>query len=398
LNETVVVLGGSWQQLELVKAARRRGFRALVLDQDAQALARDAADEFVQVDISDVASCVAIASQSDLAAVLSSGTDWAVASLAAIAETAGLPGPSRTVASTLRDKEQIHKLASRMDVPMPEFGCASDHVEAAEVIRRLGLPVVVKPVDGAGSRGVSLVTQSDCLSGALDEAFRWSRRGRLCIERYVSGVEFGCQAIVWPAGQISALWAHNDELLPMPLLGPVGHSMPLSARIAEHVVRSAVIQLVSGLPPFTGALNFDFIWTPAQLVFLEVGCRFGGGCLSRLISLYDGTAVPDLLLQISLGCTPSIAPSAHRPVAARHIGSAVDGVLAGVEVPARPEDTEELLSVEYHKHIGEPVSAMINASSSIITVYATGMNVDEAQKNVDDIAQKIEIEVSKEGG
>ena len=396
MNETVLVLGGSWQQLELVRAVRRRGCRALVLDQDAHSPARLTADEFIQVDISDVESCVTIASQRDLAAVVSSGTDWAVASLAAIAEVLGLPGPSVTVASTLRDKEQIHKLARRTDVSMPEFGCVSDQVEATEVTRRLGLPVVVKPVDSGGSRGVRLVTQFECLGAALAEAFRWSRRGRLCIERYVDGIEFGCQAIVWPPGQVLALWAHNDELLPPPLLGPAGHSMPLSAGITEREVGRAVARFVSGLPPFTGALNFDFIWTPAQLVLLEVGCRFGGGCLPRLISFYDGTLVPDLLLQISLGDSPSVAPCPHRPVAARHIGSAVDGVLAGVEVPVWPGATEELLSVEYHKRIGEPVSAMVNASSAIVTIYVTSMSVGGAQKNINDIVREVKIAVSSE--
>ena len=390
----MVVLGGSWQQLEMVKAVRGLGFQVLVLDKDAHAPARLTADSFIQVDISDVASCVDIALQLTPSAVVSTGTEWAVASLAAMTEALGLPGPSVAVASTLRDKELIHGLASRTGVAMPEFECASDSIGGAAAARHLGLPVVVKPVDSSGSRGVSLVTQTDDLPAALAEAFRWSRRGRLCIERYVGGIEFGCQVIVWPAGQVLSVWAHNDELLPPPLLGPVGHSMPLCAGVAEHLVELAIAKFVTGLPYFIGALNFDFIWTPDGIVLLEVGCRFGGGCLPQMISYYDGTLVPDLLLRLSLGWTPCMVPSTPQPVAARHIGSAVGGILTKLEIPASLGITEGLLSVEYHRTRGALVPAMTNAAAAVVTIYATGCTGDEARQNLSNIARQVRIETS----
>lgn len=184
-----------------------------------------------------------LAEAAEIAGVLSS-SEYFVATAAEVAARLGLPGPAADAVRACRNKTAQRRLLAGAGVPVPGFTEVGEVAEAVDAAARLGLPVVVKPVQGSGSVGVRLCASLGEVAdhaGALLAA-TVNERGlaaptRILVESYLTGREYsvevvGHEAVVTVAKHVG----------PPPVFVETGHDLPaaLPARRRDALTACAV--------------------------------------------------------------------------------------------------------------------------------------------------------------
>jgi predicted ATP-grasp superfamily ATP-dependent carboligase len=217
----------------------------------------------------------------DAILVVAPETDGTLYKLTQLVEDTGgatLLGSSSNAVQVVSNKENTVKLAKSLGVAVPEMvSFSSDESEDAvfSATRDLGFPVVVKPLEGAGSEGIFLVNSRDDLHDVLRNANKVGMK-ELLAQQYVKGID----------ASVSFLSSRSGSAMPLSLnrqiikLGspreqgsryeggftPFDH--PLKTKAFESASR--IIEAVKGLKGYVGA---DFILTEDRPVLMEVNAR-----------------------------------------------------------------------------------------------------------------------------
>jgi biotin carboxylase len=190
-------------------------------------------------------------------------------------------------------------------VPVPRYFQASDGREADHQARALRFPLIVKPVDSQGSRGVALVSEPRELAGKVACARSLSPQRRVIVEEYFEGIEVVLDGFVSDyefrnlvAGD-RAYFELADLLIPRSTLFPWALSAELAAAVLEYNER-----LIRGLRPRFGITHSEFLVNPGsgEVVLVEAAIRGGGVFISSdLVPLASGIDVGELLVAHAAG-------------------------------------------------------------------------------------------------
>ncbi len=89
------------------------------------------------------------------------------------------------------DKELTNRLLAAAGLPVPASDVVVTEDQAVRVARRIGFPVVVKPLDGNHGRGVAINLRDEAeVRASFDEAYRQSRRGDVIVEQFITGRDY----------------------------------------------------------------------------------------------------------------------------------------------------------------------------------------------------------------
>ena len=283
-------------------AAREGGLRPVLLSSRPDRYAWVAEDrvDVARVDTSDPiavatgAEGVAVASSAPLAGLLTS-SEYFVAVTARAAAGLGLPGPDPSAVEACRDKRRQRAVLEAAGVAVPAHAAAASAGEAAEVALAIGFPVVVKPADGTGSRGVRLCRDSDEVLGQAAGllALRHDERGRptlpaVLVEEYVEGPE--CSVETFGAEVVGVTAKHLGRL---PTFVEIGHDFPApplpgSPDGAADARGALAVAAVGALGLGFGPAHTEIRLGPRGPVVIEVNPRLAGGRIPILVRLATG--------------------------------------------------------------------------------------------------------------
>lgn len=227
----------------------------------------------------------------------------------------GLASPSPTTALRTRDKRAMKRAAARAGWVTPRFVSAGTqwaHEDSLEVAKTVGMPAVVKPVNGLASLGVRIVTTVAELrsvqdSWRLDAPLEWELNSReMVVEEFIRGTEFHVDA-VWRDGECWGIWI-GQYLQPR---GTITHSgrnngsvyLPRDQFVDLYAaVLSKHVDLNRELGLTHGATHLEMFQTDTdELVFSEIASRPGGAYVSETIEILTGTSLKNLWLSEQFG-------------------------------------------------------------------------------------------------
>lgn len=298
-KHTLLILGGLDEFVPLVRLAEKRGIRTVVIDGYPGAPAKKSADAAYTIDIRDTRKIAAIAEKEGVQAITTAYSDILLECMVKIAEAAHLP--CHLVPAQLpyyRDKAVMRSTCKRLHIPVPRSTVIREDF-ADEQLKNMVFPMVIKPLDLYGSRGLTVVRSPEEIRRHFTEAMSISTRRELLAEEYDDDFEFNIQCWV-RHGQIHVLGLCDREKTPF---DPI--TVPLSTR---NIYPSRLIRLVSGdavailekYIGFTGQqegpLAMQFFWGPDHGIKVgEIAARFLG-YEHELIGYADGLSIEDLLL------------------------------------------------------------------------------------------------------
>lgn len=330
MQESIVILGGGEDQTEAYRRSREMGYRVIGVDENPDCLGSKLADRFLAITTRDPER---IADQLDgerVVAVISPASDAAQESVAALSDKLGTPQLlSRTALRATVDKGFFHEVTASLGLSRYHHFESADRSAVVAAAAKMRFPVVVKPSDSSGSKGLTCARGPEDLPAAVDHAAGVSPSGVVIVEEYLEGRHLSAECFL-SGGQVALLCITERDLTESPHMITVTHTLPgagpgLTSRIGDLILRICV-----AMDHRNGPVNFDLVLTPdGRIVFIEVGARLGGNGMPMLVRHAFGIDTVTAALQCALGQPPQLRATRNR-VAMLHILTADrDGVLQG---------------------------------------------------------------------
>ena len=264
--------------------------------------------------------------------VFTAGTDFST-TVAAVAEGLGLPGlPVAVTQGGHRQGADAHACCGSTACPARASSPWRSPDDCAGVDGRMPFPLVVKPVDNMGARGVRRVDSRAELEEAVALALQASRTRRALVEEYLEGPELSIDAITWQ-GRITLCGVADRHIRFPPYFVEMGHTMPTALEAAQ-VRRAAEVfrRGVRALGIDGGAAKGDVKVTARGAFIGEIAARLSGGYMSGwTFPFSSGVEVTAAALRIAVGLPPGSMRPARRWTSAERAFISIPGIVAAVE-------------------------------------------------------------------
>ena len=285
----ILILGGGFQQLPAIRKAHELGLTVLLADYLPDAPGRREADQSFLISTRDRNKILELARKENVDGILAFASDPAEETAAYVAEKIGLPGGMYAAAGILGNKRKFREFLAMLRIPAPRH-FPMDYPE-----NDLPYPVVVKPLDSSGSKGVTILRSYDAgkLLRAYQAAVSCSLSGQAMAEEYISyGYRhlIGGDVIVRDGnvilyGLMDCIREEGKNLVPCGKIYPCCAGEEVKVRIAR------IMQTVVHKLSITDAeMNVEFIAGKDGEVYpIEIALRCGGNGIPKLLA--DATGI-----------------------------------------------------------------------------------------------------------
>ncbi|MCH8313188.1 MAG: ATP-grasp domain-containing protein, partial [Nitrospinae bacterium] len=395
----LLIIGGGLFQVPAIKTAKSMGLKVAVTDYNPDADGMRLADFPIVVSTRNINLTVNTAKQfhqtCPLDGVMTVGTD-ASQTVAAVANALNLPGIPFEVAERATDKIKMRQCLREHKVPIPDFRPIWSLEEAEAALKEMPLPLVIKPCDNMGARGVKKILQPDDLIPAFQEAKEASISGKLILEEFMQGPELSLDALVFD-GRIEITGFADRHIEREPYFVEVGHTLPSNLPPARQAEVMAVFrQAIRALGINLGAAKGDIKLTAEGPKIVEIAARLSGGWMSAYTyPLSSGVNLMKAAIQVALGETPTdLQPKTSLVSAERALIPPPGRILSimGVEEARKIKGVKEIILMKEAGDQAEEVTSNLGKTGYVITV---GKTREEAIR-INDLARKtIRIEVGE---
>ena len=181
----ILLLGGSAQQIIAIETAKRLGYCTVLCDYLTDNPGQFVADHFYLVSTTDKDAVLEVAKKENVDGVIAYASDPAAPTAAYVAEQLGLPTNPYSSVDILCNKDKFRAFLSQNGFDCPVSKSYSNAEEAISDKYGFEYPIIMKPVDSSGSKGVTILNTPDKYEEAVEFAFSFSRSKRIIIEKYI---------------------------------------------------------------------------------------------------------------------------------------------------------------------------------------------------------------------
>lgn len=312
-QKRILLLGGLRYLLPVIKTAHDLGYYVITCDYIPSNIAHKYSDEYHNVSIIDKEAVLALAQELQIDGIMSFAVDPGVVTAAYVQERLGLPGNPYESVLILQNKDLFRNFLREHGFTVPASRSFSSMEEALLDRSWYVFPVIVKPTDSAGSKGVMRVDSFADLELALQEAFAHSLSHRVIVEEFIEkqgcSSDTDCFSVDGELKFISFSAQHFDENATNPYT-PSAYSWPSTmTKRQEAELASELQRLLSLLRMRTSIYNVESrVGKNGKVYIMEVSPRGGGNRLAEMLRYATGVdlitsavraAVGDQVLNVS---------------------------------------------------------------------------------------------------
>lgn len=279
----ILLLGGTRYLIPVIKAAHELGLYVITCDYLPDNIAHKYSDEYKNISIIEKEKVLEYAQEAEIDGIISFACDPGVVTAAYVAEKMNLPfQTSYEAAKILQDKGLFRKFLTDNGFNVPHSKRYTDKCEAYNDIDFFTWPVIVKPVDSAGSRGVTRVNDVADLAAAIDCAMNASFCGAYIIEDFLTFAGFHSSTDPFSIDGVLKFVTYSDQLFdpeadnpytPATIIWPTTMEMKHQKTLTSEIQR-----LITLLNIGTGIYNIETcVGINGKPYIMEVSPR-GGGC------------------------------------------------------------------------------------------------------------------------
>ena len=302
----LLMLGGSLYQTFAIKEAKRLGYYVITADYLPSNPGHKYADEYHNVSTTDKEAVLKLAKELNVDGVVAYASDPAAPSAAYVCEQMGLPTSPYKSVEILSNKDLFRQFLQENGFNCPKAMGFTAYEDALNHIDEFTLPVMVKPVDSSGSKGINKMTDRSQLKAFVEDALHYSRGKRFIIEEF----------IVKNGHQISGDAFSVDGKLVFHCLGnefydpncdkdfaPLGECWPfqMDHKYIEDL-EEQLQRVMSLLDMKSNAYNVEAIVGEDDKVYLlELGARSGGSLIPQVTECATGVNMVTWVIQAAAG-------------------------------------------------------------------------------------------------
>lgn len=383
----LIVLGASEEQIPLYREARRRGIHTIAVDMRSDAPAVPFADAALEVSTRDTHAIVAALGDVRPAGIVCGASDAALPSWHALGRRYGTAYVYPECALAAGDKAVFRAIAASCGAAGYGGVAADDPDEVVTQSLGLSYPLMVKPADGSGSKGVTQVTCSADLADAVAHARSYSDSGTVIVEEFARGRPLAVE-IFMHDGRARMVCVKDKEFVDGSFVVRRLRTAALPSATYSRIVATAE-QMCHALGIVDGPANFDIVLAVDGFVHvIEANARLGGDGVPRLLAAAYGVDVVAALIALALGepFGDHLDPTRAQHAALELIGSpvAADGELVAWEGVAAARSVPGVTDVELYAKPGALVRPHAQSSGHKIgLLVAAGASAADASAALD---------------
>lgn len=302
----LLMLGGSIYQTYAIKEAVRQGHYVITCDYLPSNPGHKYAHEYHNVSTTDKEAVLALARVLKVDGVVAYASDPAAPTAAYVCEQLGLPTSPYKSVEILSKKHLFRQYLTEHGFNVPKAKSYRTYEEAANDLDSFHLPVMVKPVDSSGSKGINKLTDKSQLKAFVEDALSYSRDKIFLIEEF----------IVKNGPQISGDAFSVDGKLVFHCLGnefystkvdkdfaPLGECWPtVMPQTVIDTLTGDLQRLITSLGMKSNAYNVEAIYgMDGKVYILELGARSGGSLIPQITALATGVDMVPYVIKAALG-------------------------------------------------------------------------------------------------
>ena len=395
----LMLLGGLRYLLPVIDAAHNMGCHVITCDYLPDNIAHKYSDEYHNVSILDRDAVLSLARELGIDGIMSFAVDPGVVTAAYVADRLGLPcaGPYESIC-ILQDKEKFRGFLESNGFNVPRSRGFSSYEEAYADRDYFEWPVIVKPVDSAGSKGVSRVDSPDDLRPAFDNAKSHSFSGKVIIEEFIEkqgcSSDSDCFSVDGKLEFVSFSAQRFDENADNPYT-PAAYSWPSTFTKGQETELTAEIQrLLTLLQMRTSIYNIETrIGTNGRPYIMEVSPRGGGNRLAEMLRMATGVDMITAAVKAALG--ERVTDIVQKPYDG-HWAEVIlhadrSGTFRGLDIS--PEMSCHVVERDLWVREGERVSSFNGANDAIGTLVLKLGSCVESEQFLQNLQSNINISI-----
>lgn len=304
--KSILLLGGSTQQIPAIEYANKQGYCTVLCDYLPDNPGKKYAEKFYCVSTTDKDTILELAKNEKVDGIVAYASDPAAPTAAYVAEKLRLPTNPYKSVITLAFKDKFREFLKENQFHCPKAKGFSSLESAKEEIIQFSFPVMVKPIDSSGSKGVSKVEKLEDFEKAYKIALDNSRGKNIIIEEFIEQdheymIGGDCFVINGEVIYWGLLNCHRDPKVNS--LVPVGKSYPLliSEERVEQV-KKEIQRVVDLLHIKFGSFNIEVMIDSKERVFLiEMGPRNGGNMIPDFLKIIHNIDLIGATIESAIG-------------------------------------------------------------------------------------------------
>ncbi len=386
----LLLLGGAQYLLPVIEEAHKLGLYVITCDYLPDNIAHKHSDEYRNVSIIDKNAVLDTARELGIDGVMSFACDPGVVTAAYVAEKLGLPfAGSYEAVSILQNKGRFRRFLTENGFNVPWAKSYSDPDDALNDSASFNWPMIVKPVDSAGSKGVTRVDSPDALPAAIKHAKTFSICGDFIIEEFITQQGFSSDTDCFSVDGILRYCSFDDQHFDAHAdnpYTPAAYAWPSTMPAwAQAELRQELQRLITLLGLGTGLYNIESrLGTNGKTYIMEVSPRGGGNRLSEVLSMAAETNLVANAVKAAVGLP---VDEMHDPVYNGHwteiiLHSDRDGSFRALDIA--PELESAVVQRDLWVKPGDAVERFSGANKAIGTLVMNFPTREDAEKYMAD--------------
>lgn len=308
----MLLLGGSHAEIPLIQAAQSLGWYVITTGNAREGLGHPYADKNVFADFSNKDAMLELAKSEGVQAVCSGCNDFALLSTVYVCEKLELPGhDSYATSLEIHHKDKYRALATRLGIPTPraltvavansenDAGLNCANFDAA--IASLTFPIIVKPVDLTGGKGIHRAANLEEAREAYKDACSRTRQDHIVVEEFVQGTNHGFSAML-VKGKVAFAFADNEQYYINKYLVSGANSPSTSGSETLAKLRDYSERIAQDLHLVDGILHIQYIERADETpVIIEICRRPPGDLYIKFVKYATGIDYPKFIVMAETG-------------------------------------------------------------------------------------------------
>jgi biotin carboxylase len=394
----ILMLGGAFAQIPAIQYAKNAGYYVITCDYLPDNPGHRYADEYHNISTTDLDGVLNLAASLDIDGIVAYASDPAAMTASYVAEELGLPGNPLEVTRILSEKDHFREFLRDHNFNTPKAQAFSEGGDVA-LDPTLSWPLIVKPVDSSGSKGVTIIREENELDDAISYALDYSRAKKAIVEEYIDSPIKQIHGDCFVLDGSMIMCCLGDHHFRDGTLAPYSTTLP-STQNEETIKRieDEIVRFISLSGFKNGAINIEArIGFDDKVYLIDIGARNGGNFIPQLVHCATGFDEVGATIEAALGDYDMIENSREYPVRGCYsyyvIGSTVDGKIKDIRYSEKIQGM--IVQENLYKKPGDTVDCFKNSGNTIGVLILRYKDMFEMKKVINSIDEHVKVVVER---
>ena len=406
MKDSVVILGAAALQVPLINYIKEKGYRTIVVSIPGNYPGFNLADRCIFQDIRNGEAILKELESENVISVLTDETDMSVPTVAYLASALNLPGNTMESALAYSNKYLMREACLKAEVPVPKYTHISSINNIRKELEGFVYPVIMKPEDNQGSRGIFVVNDIEGVIYNFPDSQQFSKTGHVIVEEYFEGKEYVVEGFVFNGEYLNWGIAERKYFQLSDFLIP---SQTIFPSLLEQDIQSKLIsseeKLHKKLSPNFGMIHSEYLVNEetGDFILVETALRGGGVYISsHLVPLYTSYNNYELLFNCSIGNAfnlSEVSKHLNRKSSAYICFYLPEGEIVSIEGVEDVVNMPCVYKVDVDGlYVGMKTEKLVNKTMRLGPIIIGGEDRQTVERTIKEVQNTLRIRVKKTDG